>query len=83
MYSWMRLICVSKIESGSTVTPNKVRQSGTAKGGNVGVDASYRFTPRLAGGLFLRFVPATAHLESISNLKVGGGQFGIGLRVNF
>lgn len=64
-----------------TATP--VSQSATAKGANFGVDATYMITTHIGAGIFLRDVVATAQLESVSNLKVGGAQGGIGLRFGF
>jgi hypothetical protein len=64
-------------------SPLVVSQSGTHLGINIGVDASYRLTERYGVGLFLRHAGGTVNLESLSNLKVGGVQAGIGVRLHF
>jgi len=64
-------------------TPAVVSQSGTAPGVNIGVDVRYALTGRYSAGGFLRYVHGTVDLESSANLRVGGTQAGVGLRVRF
>lgn len=59
------------------------RQSGTTTGVNVGVDVSYMVTPRLGGGVFIRYNGGTVDLDSASGVKTGGLQLGIGARLRF
>jgi len=58
-------------------------QSKSSVGVLAGADLSYLFTPRIGAGLFVRYLGATADLDSVPDLKVGGFQGGIGLRVRF
>jgi outer membrane protein with beta-barrel domain len=58
-------------------------QSKTAVGVIVGFDGTYLFTPRIGAGLFVRYAGAKTDLDSVSGLKVGGLQGGLGLRVRF
>src|SRR5262249_20652095 len=62
------------VNSNSTVTAVVQEQSGTATGGHIGFDARFRFSEHIGVGIFVRAAPATADLDSIPNLKVGGGQ---------
>ena len=58
-------------------------QSKTAVGANVSVDLNYLFTRRIGAGLFVRYAGAKAGLVAAPDLKVGGFQAGLGLRVRF
>jgi hypothetical protein len=58
-------------------------ESKTAVGANVSVDLNYLFTPRIGAGLFVRYAGAKAGLDAAPDLKVGGFQAGLGLRVRF
>jgi hypothetical protein len=58
-------------------------QSKTAVGLNVGFDGTYLFTPRIGAGLFVRYAGAKVSLDSVSGLRIGGLQGGLGLRVRF
>lgn len=60
----------------STATVSKEQE--TAWGGHIGADASYFFTERIGAGAFVRYVGASADVS-----KVGGAQFGGGLRFRF
>jgi len=60
------------------------KQSATsAKGGNAGVDVTYRVTDRYGVGVFARYAGAEADLPSISSVRVGGLQVGGGIRLKF
>jgi hypothetical protein len=76
-----------EIASGSVVngTPQiaLATQSGTGIGALGGIDFSYLFTPRLGGGVFVRYLRAQVDLPAASGIKVGGFQGGLGLRVRF
>jgi hypothetical protein len=58
-------------------------QSGSGVGAHGGVDLNYRFTPRLGGGLFARYIAAQVDLPAASGISVGGFQGGLGLRLVF
>jgi hypothetical protein len=58
-------------------------ESGTALGINVGVDGSYMFQPQFGAGVFVRYAGGSVDLPAVSNVKVGGFQGGLGLRVRF
>ena len=58
-------------------------QTGTGFGAHGGLDFSYLFTPRLGGGLFVRYVRADVDLPAASGVKVGGFQAGLGVRLRF
>lgn len=58
-------------------------QSGTGLGINVGADGSYMFQPQFGVGLFIRYAGGSVNLPAVSNLKVGGFQGGVGLRLRF
>lgn len=70
-------------DASQVATPVVVSQSGTAPGANIGVDIRYALVGRYSAGAFLRYVHGTADLESSANLRVGGTQAGLGLRVRF
>lgn len=78
-----KLVQTVTADTSQVATPVVVSQSGTAPGANIGVDARYTLTSRYSAGMFLRYVQGTVDLESSSNLKVGGTQAGVGLRVRF
>ena len=68
----------------SVVSPPTVQtQSGTSTGVNVGVDVSYMVTPRLGGGVFIRYNGGWVDLDSAPGVKTGGVQLGIGARLRF
>ena len=58
-------------------------QTGTGIGAFGGLDVNYLFTPRLGTGVFVRYLRAQVDLPAASDLKVGGFQGGLGLRVRF
>ena len=58
-------------------------QTGTGFGAFGGLDLNYLFTPRLGTGVFVRYLRAQVNLPAASDLKVGGFQGGLGLRVRF
>ena len=58
-------------------------QAGTAKGVNVGFDASYLFTKYYGAGIFLRYNGGSVDLPSAASVKAGGFQMGIGARLRF
>jgi opacity protein-like surface antigen len=76
-----------EIASGSLVngTPQIAveTQTGTGFGAHGGLDFSYLFTPRLGGGIFVRYVRAEVDLPAASGVKAGGFQGGLGLRLRF
>jgi Outer membrane protein beta-barrel domain len=78
------LIANMDIPAGTqTATPIIQRQSGTAAGVNVGLDATYLFTKRYGAGVFIRYNGGHVDLDSASDVKAGGVQIGIGGRLRF
>ena len=55
--------------------------NGTAKGVNVGADVTYLFTKTLGAGVFARYNGGSVSLDSVSDVKAGGFQLGIGARL--
>ncbi len=58
-------------------------ESANATGVNIGVNINYMFRPNYGAGVFLRYAGATVDLPSAPDVKVGGAQLGIGLRLRF
>jgi hypothetical protein len=58
-------------------------ESGTAKGVNVGADVAYQFTKLVGAGVFIRYNGGSVDLPTLSNVKAGGFQIGIGARLHF
>jgi hypothetical protein len=58
-------------------------QTGSATGAIVGLNLNYMFRPNYGAGAFLRYAGASVDLPSAENVKVGGFQIGIGLRLRF
>lgn len=58
-------------------------QTGTALGVNIGFDGNLMFTPRFGAGLFARYAGGSTDLPAAADVKVGGLQAGVGLRVRF
>ena len=69
--------------SGKNAVPVVHTESGTAKGVNVGVDGTYLFTKWIGAGAFIRYNGGSVDLPSVSDLKAGGFQMGIGARLRF
>jgi hypothetical protein len=65
------------------VTVATQQETGTAIGGNVGVDGNYLFNRRYGVGIFVRYAGGSVDLPSASGAQVGGFQVGGGLRVRF
>jgi Outer membrane protein beta-barrel domain len=65
------------------VNPTIQSQSGTAKGINVGADLSYMFVKQAGAGVFIRYNGGSVDLPSAADLKAGGFQTGVGLRLRF
>jgi hypothetical protein len=58
-------------------------ESGVAKGVIVGGDVGYQFRPMLGVTAFLRYNGGSTDLPSISDVKTGGLQIGVGARLRF
>jgi hypothetical protein len=62
-------------------------RSETAMGFNIGVDSVYMFSPRIGGGLTLRYTGATVDLRGATgndvDLDAGGFQAAVGIRLRF
>jgi hypothetical protein len=58
-------------------------QSGTAKGINIGADATYQVLKQIGAGVFIRYNGGSVDLASLKDVKVGGFQLGIGVRLRF
>ena len=65
------------------ITVAQEAQSATALGVNVGFDGTFMFTPRVGAGVFLRYAGGSVDLPAASDVKVGGFQTGLGVRVHF
>jgi hypothetical protein len=74
---------VSIIEGTQNFTPGLSTNSGTATGGNIGIDGTYMVNRRFGVGVMLRYAGGKVDLESASGVKVGGFQIGAGARVRF
>jgi Outer membrane protein beta-barrel domain len=60
------------------------REKKTTVGINLGADLNYFVTPRIGGGLLVRYTWGSADLDSASeSLTVGGFQIGAGVRLRF
>jgi hypothetical protein len=66
-----------------TIIVTKETQTATALGFNVGFDGAFMFNPQYGIGLFVRYAEGTVDLPAVADLKVGGLQSGLGLRVRF
>lgn len=58
-------------------------ETGSAFGFNAGGEGNYRIGQKALVGIFVRYVAATTDLPSVTDLKVGGLQAGLGLRLRF
>jgi hypothetical protein len=58
-------------------------QSKTGVGFNGGFDLTYPVNPRYGVGAFVRYTGGKLDLDSVTDMKVGGFQAGVGLRVGF
>jgi hypothetical protein len=73
-----------------TVTPGTLNfvpigegATGTTFGFHIGGDVTYLLTPRLGAGLMVRYVAADVDIGPVVDLKAGGLQYAIGLRLRF
>ena len=64
-------------------SPAGEQATATKLGFHIGGDATYLLTPGIGVGLMVRFVGASAELASVPSLKLGGLQYGGGLRLRF
>lgn len=64
-------------------TPIPEEETATRLGFHLGGDLTYRLTPSVGVGVMARFVRATATLPSGAVLKIGGLQYGAGVRFGF
>ncbi len=60
-----------------------VRERASAVGLNIGANINYMLRPNYGAGVFFRYASATADLDAFDELKVGGVQLGMGLRLRF
>ena len=58
-------------------------ETGTAKGGNGGINVSYLFLRHYGVGFFMRYAGGSVDLPGLANLKVGGFQIGGGVRLRY
>jgi hypothetical protein len=65
----------------SATMSSESQSATTGKAFNVGADVTYWVTPRVGGGIFVRYSGGEVNLPAAPKLKVGGGQVGAGLRV--
>lgn len=66
-----------------TVIAPMQAESGTAKGVIVAADLTYLFTKNIGIGGFMRYIGGSADLASVSGVKTGGAQLGIGVRLRY
>jgi Outer membrane protein beta-barrel domain len=66
-----------------SLTTTIQNQTGTAKGINIGADATYQFLNQIGAGVFIRYNGGSVDLPSLKEVKVGGLQLGIGVRLRF
>ena len=69
--------------TGQTISVSSQNETGTAKGGNGGVDVTYLVSNRYGVGFFARYAGGSLDLPSASGVRVGGFQSGGGLRLRF
>ncbi len=76
---------VAETPSGPTVTLQTQRQSKSLVGYIFGVDVRYMFTKNFGAGGFVRVAGASGTFDdpNSTDIKVGGPQFGVGLRVRY
>jgi Outer membrane protein beta-barrel domain len=58
-------------------------ESGTAKGVNVGADLTYKLTNLVGVGGFIRYNGGSVDLTTLTDVKAGGFQLGLGARLRF
>jgi hypothetical protein len=64
-----------------TAIASVTKEKATAKGIHFGADVTYTITPRYGAGVFFRYVNASVDLPTSQNVKTGGSQLGVGVRV--
>jgi hypothetical protein len=73
--------------SSVNMTVSQTTTTGSQVGFNIGADMTYRFANNVGVGAMIRYASATVSLTSdggdTSDVKVGGFQFGGGLRIRF
>jgi len=85
------LLHVSQDVGSITVSPttqtaamsSESQSATTMKAGNVGLDITYKLAEEYGIGFFIRYAGGEVDLPAVSNLKVGGLQFGGGVRFRF
>jgi hypothetical protein len=69
------------------MTVSQATTTGSQIGFNIGADMTYRFANNFGIGAIVRYAAATVSLEpeggDTADVKVGGFQFGGGLRIRF
>ena len=55
----------------------------TGKAGTIGFDVSYKLSGQYRAGILVRYQAGEANFQAAPNLRVGGMQFGAGLRIRF
>jgi len=85
--SFIRLtqeVATAAVRAGTqNIDVTQKRESGTALGINVGFDGNYMFRPQFGAGVYVRYAGGSVDLPAVSDVKVGGVQGGVGLRVRF
>jgi Outer membrane protein beta-barrel domain len=79
---------VTEGASGPVMAPTSTELSDSAVGVNISADAAYMVTKNIGAGLLLRFARSTATLTAPEatgsvDVRTGGFQVGVGLRVRF
>ncbi len=77
-------IMTATVQSGTQNANVSTQEEKANKTGvNAGININYLFRPNYGAGVFLRYAGATVDLPSAADVKVGGLQLGIGLRLRF
>lgn len=71
------------VTNGVATAVTDTQSANTAKAGTAGLDISYKLTDRARVGVFGRYAGGEVDLPSVARLKVGGAQFGGGVRWRF
>jgi hypothetical protein len=78
---------VAEASGGPVITPVVVEGSDSAVGVNVGADVTYMITDLIGAGVLLRYAKSTAEVSAADSqavdVRAGGFQFGVGVRVRF
>lgn len=77
------LIVVTVTPGTQNITATQDNQAHGALGFNGGFEGNYFFNARYGAGIFVRYAGGSVDLPAVQNLRIGGIQGGLGLRVRF